>query len=194
MEYADRSRWDTKYLMNVMSFKIRIRFPHITREIAKNVFIFPFYWISEPRELHGKLCYKSFWLLYYIHNISTRHKATDLLDILYAIAKLWESFFVRRYAALRVIYICTICFQFFLFFYNIFLVSLDDKHLCIFWNIYEREREKEREKLVSFEHKTYTWLCEGGCVSECLFVCVYVVGPRRKWTQGMVKRLTQKLY
>lgn len=121
----------------------------------------------------------------------------DLLDILYAIAKLWESFFCAALCCVaRDIYICTICFQFFLFFYNISLVSLDDKHLCIFWNIYEREREKEREKLVSFEHKTYTWLCERGCVCvcECLCVCVYVVGPRRKWTQGMVKRLTHKSY
>lgn len=32
------------------------------------------------------------------------------------------------------------------------------------------------------------WVC------ECLCVCVYVVGPRRKWTQGMVKRLTHKSY
>lgn len=85
-------------------FRIRKRFPHTTREFVKKFFHFFYYCISEPRELHGKLCYKSFWLLYYIHNISTRHKAMDLLDILYAIAKLWESIFVRRFAALREIY------------------------------------------------------------------------------------------
>lgn len=56
-----------------------------------------------------------------------------------------------------------------------------------------KEREREREKLVSFEHKSHTWLCVGHQLGGmCMCVCVYCIGPRRKWTQGMVKRFDSR--
>lgn len=75
MENADRSRWDTKYLMNVMSFKIRIRFPHITREIAKNVFLFFLFIEFQSQENYMGNCainHSDYYTIYITYLLDTR--------------------------------------------------------------------------------------------------------------------------